>query len=259
MDSIVSQSVSSPPLDMPEVYETHVKSSYAALRSLYVPAPALRRLAPGPITVLIENDDEFSVQGTLNLQGQLSGMAKLYAKLSLRVGTPVHFVVKESTAVVIRSPLPPAGSLPDSVGTLQTVFEQRQLRHLHFEVFRPENLDNWEPETETDIYLAFGVLQDFTDFQYCCGVSKALLTKLGANYEESAKPDAILIDRNTDQYLLAEWKKYSTDYKLNHAAADVDVLVCWHDNELDRTKLPIRILALRSIAKTAAGTKLSDE
>ncbi len=73
-------------------------------------------------------------------------------------------------------------------------------------MFRPESLDTWKPETETDVYVAFGVLHEFTDFKYCCGASKAILEKLGADYDGTAKPDAILIDRVTDEYLMAEWK-----------------------------------------------------
>jgi hypothetical protein len=244
---------------MPGDYETTVRPAYIELRSIYVGAQARGELAPGPVTVLIEDDDEFSVEGTLNAQGLLSGMAKLYATLPLLQGTRVHFAVQADGSIVVKSPKPSDGVPPAAVVGGETVFEAKRFKHLHFEIFRPENLDNWEPESETDVYLAFGVLQEFTDFQYCCGVSKALLDKLGATYAESAKPDAILIDRNTDQYLLAEWKRLSVDYKLNHGPEDVDVLVCWHDNELDKARLPRRVLALHSIAKKAAGTKLGDE
>lgn len=178
-------------------YEASVTPSYIDLRSIYVGAGALKdeHLTPGTITVLIEDDDEFSVEGALNAQGLLSGMAKLYGKLPLAEGTKIKFAIQADGSVIVRSPKPAAGVPAPGAGAAQasqTVFEAKNLKHIHIEGCRPENLDNWEPETETDVYLAFGVLQDFTDFQYCCGASKALLTKLGANYEEAPKPDAIL-------------------------------------------------------------------
>jgi hypothetical protein len=85
-----------------------------------------------------------------------------------------------------------------------------------------------------------------------------MLDKLGAQYDHASKPDAILIDRTTDEYLMAEWKKYSADFKSNHKPGDVDVLVCWIDNENDRATLPGKVVALHSVAKTAAETALAD-
>ena len=121
-----------------------------------------------------------------------------------------------------------------------------------------ENLNNWEPETETDVYMAFGVLEEYTDYKYCCGVSQSLLSKLGAQYEERSKPDAILISRISEAYLMAEWKKKSSDYKINHNPADVDVLVVWHDDEEDRSSLPYHALCLKTIARVAATAVLAD-
>ena len=122
----------------------------------------------------------------------------------------------------------------------------------------PENLNDWEPQTEPDVYLVFGVLQKYTEFRYCCGASKALLDKLGAKYEEAAKPDAILIEAITGRYLMAEWKKYSSDFQKNHDKNDVDVLVCWLDNENDKGKLPPRVLALQDIARLKAKIALEE-
>ena len=244
---------------MQEESQTTVKQSYSDLRSIYIPASAIGHVNPGPVTVLIEDDDEFSVDGSLNAHGLLSGMAKLYSKLPLEIGSTITFAVQEAGTIVIKAPKPPLGGTEPVPTEATTVFERNHLRHIHLEIFRAENLESWEPETETDVYLAFGVLQEYTDFQYCCGASKALLNRLDASYDESAKPDAILIDRKTDQYLFAEWKKYSGDYKINHSPEDVDVLVCWHDNELDRAKLPPRVVALQSIAKLAVAAKLAGE
>ncbi len=251
---------------MGEKYETTISPGYIELRSIYVGAAALKdeHLTPGNVVVLLENDDEFSVEGTLNRRGYLSGMAKLYRMLGLQDGSKLEFSVGDEGNIIIHSPkeLEPGGEPaipPPLPAEAHTVFLAKQFKHIHIEPFRPENLNNWEPETETDVYLAFGVLQEFTDFQYCCGVSEALLKSLGANYGKASKPDAILIDRTNDQYLMAEWKKYSSDFKTNHKPEDVDVLVCWHDNEVDRKKLPPRTLALRTVAKKAAEIALAKE
>jgi hypothetical protein len=135
-------------------------------------------LSPGTITVLIEDDDEFSGEGTFNAEGLLSGMAKLYGKLPLSDGTKLLFAFQADGSVIVISPQPAAGAPAPGAGDAaqvpQTMFEAKQLKHIHIEAFRPENLDNWEEETETDICLAFGVLQAFTDFQYCCDANKTL-------------------------------------------------------------------------------------
>lgn len=251
---------------MDSKYEITINPSYIELRSIYVGGTVLKGggLSPGKVTVLLEKDDKFSVEGTLNQQGLLSGMAKLYRKLNLQKGAKLEFSVTDDGNIIIHSFSAPASGAeavvpPVSPNAAQSVFEAKKLKYVHIEAFRPENLDNWEPETEADIYLAFGVLQEFTDFQYCCGVSKALLDKLGAKYDDASKPDAILIDRTSDQYLMAEWKKRSSDFKTNHKPEDVDVLVCWYDDESERTKLPPRVLALHSVAKKAVETALAKE
>ncbi|MBZ5641025.1 MAG: hypothetical protein LAO51_19980 [Acidobacteriia bacterium] len=255
-----------------ETFEASIKSSYVTLRSIYLGKAALQTglLPPGKVTVLIEGLDGFTAEGTLNQYGLLTGMAAVYQTLRLTAGSRLKFTVQNpgnDPKVVILEPRPPQpGELPLPGDTTPaptppeaTVFERLNLRHVHLEPFRPENLNNWEPETEADVYLAFGVLQDFTDFRYCCGASKAVLSRLGANYDEVSKPDAILIDRTTERYLMAEWKKLSSDFKLNHRPDEVDVLICWHDDEDDRRSLPPRVVALHSVARTAAETSLLEE
>ena len=125
------------------------------------------------------------------------------------------------------------------------VFDRQALKHLHIETFAPGNLARWNPQTEPDIYMIFGVLSEYTDFRYCCGASKALLDKLG--YEADTKPDAILIDRTRNAYLMAEFKMRSSEFKMNHKADEVDVLVCWIDDAQDPSELPPLVLALKSL------------
>jgi hypothetical protein len=240
------------------MHNCKITPSYQELRSLYIGADARKdqNFQTGLVNVTLNADAAFSIDGTMNTAGYLSGMAKLYKKLDLKVGAEVEYEFNADGSITIHNALPVAPAQPPPPQK-ETVFQTQKLKHIYIEPFRPENLNTWEPETETDIYLAFGVLQDYTDYQYCCGASKAMLEKLGAKYDD-AKPDAILIDRTTDEYIMAEWKKYSSDFKSNHKPDDVDLLVCWTDNEKDRGTLPPRVLALHAVAKTAAETTLAD-
>jgi len=249
---------------MSETYISYIRPSYVELRSLYLGAAAIKdkHFSPGRTTVLLPTAEDFAVEGSLSADGLLSGMSKLYKTLSLKDQDSVAFQFIEDGNIIVTSPLPPPAALAvaNAAATpASTVFSRKQLKHVHLEPFRPSSLNEWEPENETDVYLAFGVLQRFTDYEYCCAASKSLLDTLGASYSDSSKPDAILIDRTTGEYLMAEWKKFSSDFKANHKSEDVDVLICWLDNETDRSILPPQVLALHSVAKTAARAQLLDE
>lgn len=257
-----------PPENKAPRFKTKVTPAYLKLRTLYLAADAWesRLLESGKVTVLLNEDSDFSTEGNLNPRGGLGGMAKLYKRLDLREGMHVEYSIPSKNTIVIYSPTPPAVSAvpalsapPTPVALTQTVFERKKLAHIHLEPFRPESLNHWEPETETDVYLAFGVLQEFTDYQYCCGASKALLMRLGAFDEKGAKPDAILIDRSTQNYLMAEWKMRSSAFATNHKPEDIDVLVCWIDDAEDKTKLPPNVVSLKEIAKEAAAASLLDD
>lgn len=247
-------------------FKATITDAYVTLRCLYLESAAWKTglLEEGRATVLLSNDKTFAAEGKLNAKGGLTGMAKLYNRLGLTTGSELEYVIPSKNTIVVQikdaadgtAPAPPATTAATPV---QTIFERKKLKHLHIEPFRAESLHHWEPETETDVYLAFGVLQDFTDFQYCCGASKALLQRLGAFEENGTKPDAILIDRATDQYLMAEWKMRSSAFALNHKPEDVDVLVCWIHDETSREKLPPRVVALQDVARVAAAARLQNE
>ncbi|MDZ7790392.1 MAG: hypothetical protein U5L08_07875 [Xanthomonadales bacterium] len=68
-----------------------------------------------------------------------------------------------------------------------------------------------------------------------------------------------LIHRDTGEYIMAEWKMRSTAFKRNHSPEDVDVLVCWIDDEGDRGNLPRDVLDLREIARLAASEAISPD
>ena len=69
-------------------FSTTIRQSYIDLRSIYIGVEALKdaRLEFGRVTVLLADDGTFSAEGTLNSQGLLSGMAKLYTRLDLKDG-----------------------------------------------------------------------------------------------------------------------------------------------------------------------------
>jgi hypothetical protein len=249
---------------MTATYLSQIRPSYVDLRTIYLGTDAIKdpSFKPGKTTVLLPTAEDFSAEGTLNTKGFLSGMARLYRVLALKDGDTISFSFAADGNIIVLSPLPTPSVGPAANAAVQeptTVFSRKSLRHIHLEPFRPSSLNNWEPENETDVYLAFGVLQEFTDYEYCCAASSALLRKLGAEYDESSKPDAILIDRLTGAYLMAEWKKNSADFKVNHKPEDVDVLICWHDNETEASTLPPHVLALHTVAKKAAQQQLLEE
>ena len=65
-----------------------------------------------------------------------------------------------------------------------------------------------------------------------------------------------MIDAGTYEYMLAEFKMRSSDFKRNHAADEVDVLVVWKDDEADRSTLPAIVLCLHDISLEAAHQRL---
>jgi hypothetical protein len=95
----------------------------------------------------------------------------------------------------------------------------------------------------------YGALAEYTDYRYCCGISQALIDQLG--YKAATKPDAVLIDRATGQYLMAEFKVNSNEFASNHQKDDVDVLVCWDHNAPDVSGLPPIIVDLKMLLETA--------
>lgn len=249
------------------MYTCNISKSYSKLNSIYINSDARKDdnfVSNQKVTVTLNNDSDFSVSGKLNANGYLSGMAKLYSVLKLKENVEVKYEIVSDGNLVIHEPALPPDDLEqsidakDSSDSQETVFQRKKLKHIHIEPFRPENLNTWEPETEADVYLVFGVLQQYTGYQYCCGTSTKLLDKLGAHYEGVSKPDAILIEDATDRYLIAEWKKDSASFTSNHSKEDIDILVCWNDNAKDKSSLPSKVLELHSIAKIAAETVFKD-
>lgn len=255
-------------------YTSVVKSSYISLRSLYVGAKPVKEgaLRPGQVTVSVQGNDKLEVIGNLvGSNNVLSGLSGLYGSYDIKENTELKFHTWHEAGDQFLEVILPAGAaqstqVAPAVGAaIQTpasgagsVFQRKKLKYIHLEEFRPENLFNWQPETETDVFMAFGVLQQYTDIKYCCGASKAVIDRLGYTYQMD-KPDAIVINRISNEYMIAEWKKKSSDFKINHLPDDVDVLVCWNDDEKDRTRLPPLVISLNRVATKVASELFADE
>ena len=252
-----------------------ITKSYLGLRLINLGQTRVTEgdLAVGDLTIILADElvgegEPFSIDGKLHKTGVVSGMSKLHARLSLGIGDKLKYEIQSvdgtKHVAITQVEKQPAGqgaqaepAPQDENAAPESVFKRLALNHVHLEAFRPTNLDHWQPRAEPDVYMAFGVLQEFTDYRYCCGVNKELLDQLGAEYE--TKPDAVLIDRKDDQYRMAEWKVRSSDFIGNHQPEDVDVLICWEHNETDKTKLPPDVVALKDIAKLAAQEALNTD
>lgn len=241
-----------------------LKRSYLSINSIHLPTAELREAGfeqGNSVTFLVEGDPEFSHAARLNNNtGLISGMAALYKRYSLQSGDALGYTLRDDGVVILRVP---EARLPGEITPPQapdTVFERQKLLHVHMEQFRPENLRYWEPENEVDVFMVFGVLQDYTEFRYCRGLSQALIAQLRYRYRVgSSKPDAVVVEAATGRYLIAEWKKNSSDFKTNHSREDVDVLVVWNDDEAKRDVLPERVLDLREVARIQAMEALEPE
>lgn len=234
-----------------------ITETYRNLNSIRLGLEPIKngQLTAGLITVRISGDEEQKLECTYNqTNGILSGLSKLYKLGYFDSKTEVEYEILTINEISILLDKAESKTTVEKIEkSFKTIFENRKLKHIHIEPFRPENLKNWTPKTEGDIYLIFGLLEEYTDFKYCCGTNAALLKKLGYKYDsDNAKPDAILINRTTEEYMIAEFKLKSSQFTTNHKKDDIDVLVIWEDDEQEKEKLPEFKVVLSDIAKAAA-------
>ena len=251
-----------------------INKTYRQLNSVRLGLDPFKKseLTPGKITVNVKIKDDQSEKDDLKIEGNynkvngiLSGLSKLYKLGFLQAQDELDYKILSSTEIEVEFKQNADHKTVEQVEQQYTsVFEKKNLKHLHIEPFRPENLKNWTPKAESDIYMIYGVLEDYTDFKYCCGINQTLLSQLGFSYDESTKenhrtkPDSILIDRTTNEYLIGEFKMNSSAFTLNHNKTDVDVLVVWTNDEKDKTSLPKHVVELSLIAKEAAIENLNE-
>ncbi len=238
--------------------KTTIRQSYIDLKGINLGAAFVRKhnLQFGQkYAMTIDGLPDVEINGTLDRSGFIGGLSVLYRTFDLCVEDTLGIGYDDS---VIRI-TPPQGkgrtqpAEPDHVleadEDTRPVFERQRLRHIHIEPYAPGNLSNWVPQTEADVYMVFGALSEYTDYRYCCGASQILIDQLG--YRANTKPDAFLIDRATGQYLVAEFKMNSKDFSSNHKKEELDVLICWEDDDTDRTQLPPHVIGLRSLLEKA--------
>jgi hypothetical protein len=248
-------------------YKANISENSRRLNCISIGRKPIRenKLESGLITIVLKNnqEDPISIESNYNQDnGLLSGLSKLY---KLGVFDGIHEIdyeiitTKKIEIITNKAISEITQSQPEN--KYETVFERKNLKYLHIEPFRPENLKNWIPQTETDIYMIFGIVETYTDFKYCCGTNIQLLKDLGikCDTDDPSKPDAILINRNTNEYMIAEFKMKSSAFKSNHKKEDIDVLVVWEDDERDKSILPKYIIVLSEITKNAAIDSLSEE
>lgn len=209
---------------------------------------------PGLVQVLGTSEDgdvKPIKQGKYN-GDLLTGMSAVLKRLNLGAGDQYHLRVDGESQITITSPLLDRRAPDQKAVSDNSVSRRLGLRHLRMEQLRPENHVFWEPQLEADVYAAFGMLQEFSGYEYCCGTSAELLKSLSGQEWPTTKPDAILVNTADNAYEIAEFKKKSSDFTINHEKEEVDVLVCWLDDASDRSKLPRTIVALKDIARTVA-------
>lgn len=206
------------------------------------------------LTVYIEDNDEFETSGTYNAKlSRLTGMAAVIAELKLKDSDHLLVVSGDKDSFVVKKE-GYTKKKDSSHKKEDLVFDRLKLKHKVIPVFSASNFQEWTPQAEVDIYIAFGVLQEFTDFKYCCGTSSKLLEDL--NYKVSvreSKPDAILVSRITKSLYIAEFKMRASQFLSNHSKEKIDVLVVWEDDTKNdkekRDRLP-EIVELKSIAQS---------
>lgn len=236
---------------------TTIRQSYITLRGINLGVAFVRehRLQHGQrYAMSVEGMPDRELIGTLDRSGFIGGLSAMYKVFDLTEGDNLE-VNYDGAVIHITPPAdrrirqeeePGEGVAPSDA---RPVFERQNLRHIHIEPYAPGNLSNWIPQTEADVYMVFGALSEYTDYRYGCGASQALLNNLG--YQARTKPDAFLIQRATGQYVIAEFKMNSNEFRSNHAKEDVDVLVCWEDNEAVRSVLPPEVLCLKTLLRRA--------
>lgn len=249
-----------------------VTKTAKAINSLYIGTIARENCylqANQKYSIMIDGIPIENITGTLTNSYYLGGLSPLYKRFDLHDGDEIEIEYKDGFIHLV----PPSDKLnkqtpeqdvgeQDTVGQTDntthfpeelTVFGKKQLRHIHIEAYSPGNLARWTPRTEGDVYMVFGALSEYTDYRYCCGTNQDLLKQL--RYSASAKPDAILIDRNTNEYLIAELKMKASAFTSNHNKEDIDVLICWEDDAKIKDSLPSKVVVLRDVLEKAIEAK----
>ncbi len=183
-------------------------ATYENIRSLPVGTGAISEtLNIGQINISIHNSEKI-YYGKLNKNGVISGLSKLFYEQNLKSDMSFYYENHETDSIKLY--IPQECTAKAVLGNSSPIESpSKNLKWFHNEIFYPDSLERWDPNAESDIYIVWGALQELTDYSYCGAVNKEILSKL--EYFKRIptaknKPDAILYDKRTGNYLLAEFK-----------------------------------------------------
>ncbi|MFL2949268.1 MAG: hypothetical protein ACJZ40_02645 [Candidatus Poseidoniaceae archaeon] len=239
--------------------------TYFHMRSLKLPADDANRIRGDlrqNIDVTVELGDERQLGSLKNGLNIVTKFAWVLNRLEIQKNGFVEYeLIEDDDQWVIRI-IPGQEDVGgreevEEEEEFDTVWNRKRLKGIRIRTFdfNPE----WTPENETDVYLAFAKIEEYTDFVYCQGMSSHFARRLAYGWTEgTSKPDAILMHSGSEEYYIAEFKIYSNAFKGNHHKDDVDVLVCWIDNEDDRDVLPPTVIELQTVVREVARQRLME-
>lgn len=239
------------------MHEIYLSETYKNTYSLPIGVKAIgKNLNVGPITIFINNrQDVYS--GRLNENGVISGLAELFQDKKLESG--MTFSYKNHLVNSILLYLDGGSGKNKSTGKPSVDSPSGKLKWHHNEIYYSDNFNRWAPNEVLDVFFAFGLLHEMTDYSYCGALNNEIISKI--EYfkripNANIRPDAILHHKQTNNYLIAKFESNASDYKKHHNPDDVDVLVVWRDDEKDRSCLPMHVVELYRLAKKASAQPL---
>ncbi|MDK9700536.1 MAG: hypothetical protein OEM52_10370 [bacterium] len=182
----------------------------------------------------INDNDTFSIEYDSNEK------IIVFSLKNVQQPTELEKVVTEQDGTLVKVSIPTTER--------DFVFDKKNLRHIQIEPFRRDNSRYWEPRNETDLYAVFNSLSEQLELEYCCGLNTELLKRLEF-VPVGQKPDAILVDRKTGQYYVAEFKLLASGFINHQKREDCDYLICWEDDVQgdQRDLLPPEVIALKQL------------
>ena len=254
------------PKDSAKVKETRLSKTQV---ELYVMNPHLAStVGPGPIHIHFDHNPDWQFTGNYNSRRYITGLAAFYHALKPQVGTRLLYTWEEPTRTMrvheIIAPTP--GSVEESatppkrkqyrkkkvtavVNLRESVFVRRRLRYVFLQKLDLEHPLAIPPSSTVDLMIRFMLTQKKTPFEWICAPDDALLRRLGYPVPLGAKsrPDAILLERKTQELLIAAFCMRSSEFIAQREHHDYDVCIAWQDDAKKPGSLPARTLYLDSI------------
>jgi len=235
----------------------YLSETYKSIYSFPIGIKAINsKLNVGPVSIFINNQENVYT-GRLNGNGVISGLSQLFRDKNLESGMAFTYKNNDINSIVLY--LNDDANLNEITGNPVADSPSKKLKWPHNEIFHPDNFKCWIPNNEFDVCFAFGFLHHMTSYSYCCALNNKLISKI--EYFEristaKIKPDAVLHDKYSNEYLIAKFALNSSDYKKHHTSNDVDVLIVWRDDEKKRSHLPMQVIELYELSKEAFANTL---